>query len=160
MEVMKKKKFCSWTIRRICSPPSSFIQLGQNGSRVRRLGILRQKSGLSGLVVVCHHLPPILHIRSRLSLRSLYLWWYSAAFSDLEGASRGHACYAEEVTELYKKNSKSAPMRRHKGGKKAQEQSGLSPECVSEVPSMREREVANLGSDGVLVLLIRLGLAN
>jgi hypothetical protein len=35
-----------------------------------------------------------------------------------------------------------------------------SPECVSEVPSMREREVANLGSDGVLVLLIRLGLAN
>ena len=25
---------------------------------------------------------------------------------------------------------------------------------------MREREVANLGSDGVLVLLIRLGLAN
>lgn len=35
-----------------------------------------------------------------------------------------------------------------------------SPECVSEVLSMREREVANLGSDGVLVLLIRLGLAN
>jgi hypothetical protein len=33
-------------------------------------------------------------------------------------------------------------------------------ECVSEVPSMREREVTNLGSDGVLVLLIRLVLAN
>lgn len=33
-----------------------------------------------------------------------------------------------------------------------------SPECVSEVLSMREREVANLGSDCVLVLLIRLGL--
>lgn len=25
-----------------------------------------------------------------------------------------------------------------------------SPECVSEVPSMGEREVANLGSDGVV----------
>ncbi|KAL0771117.1 LOW QUALITY PROTEIN: hypothetical protein Bca101_036268 [Brassica carinata] len=37
---------------------------------MRRLGTLRRKSGLSGLVFLCEDLPPILHIRSRLSLRS------------------------------------------------------------------------------------------
>ncbi|KAD7477550.1 hypothetical protein E3N88_00686 [Mikania micrantha] len=33
-------------------------------------GIVRRKSSLSGLAIVCYHLPLILHIRSRLSLRS------------------------------------------------------------------------------------------